>query len=466
MQSEIPKKIHITNKEKTEIHEFILSRWQHLHPDFEIFFYTDEDNDAFVRKHFKQYQKTYERLNSICKIDFIRLLYLYKEGGIYADMDVLPLKSFHPLLTVSPVVLCKEDHFTSSIHEKEYIISNSLILSTPKNPCIKTLIDAIVKKVKDHDDEEPQDPLYLTGPFLFNEIYEKQYKEDIHVTLLESYFFNPYHFYHFMNNHNNNMVRDLSMTFSIHLCQGSWWQKEVYFNQTMLEGFMKSHDESKKQLSKISCLCVTKNHSDLLDRAIQCFLDQIYENKELIVIYESNNQTIHETMAKNPKPNPNLFFYEIPIFPKQSLGELRNISLEKATGDYICQWDDDDWYSPMRLVDQYYQIKATQSHGCILPSIYIMDKMENKLYRSCQRMWEGTIVYEKGKIKAKYEALNKGEDTLFTQSLDYISVLIKPELYVYHVHNNNTHHYQHMKEIMDVSTLSVNGSLREKMNAF
>jgi glycosyltransferase involved in cell wall biosynthesis len=34
---------------------------------------------------------------------------------------------------------------------------------------------------------------------------------------------------------------------------------------------------------------------------------------------------------------------------KLTLGELRNISVREADGEYVCVWDDDNWYGSNRL---------------------------------------------------------------------------------------------------------------------
>jgi glycosyltransferase involved in cell wall biosynthesis len=49
-----------------------------------------------------------------------------------------------------------------------------------------------------------------------------------------------------------------------------------------------------------------------------------------------------------------------------SLGALRNLSLNAATGDIVCQWDDDDCYHPDRITHQFEQMTRQSAQACFL----------------------------------------------------------------------------------------------------
>ena len=48
------------------------------------------------------------------------------------------------------------------------------------------------------------------------------------------------------------------------------------------------------------------------------------------------------------------------------LGNLRNTSMEAATGEVICQWDDDDLYHPERLANQFAQMVQRKAQASFL----------------------------------------------------------------------------------------------------
>ena len=57
-------------------------------PNWEYVLMTDEDNEAFIKKHFPQYLEAFKGFRyGIQRADFIRYAWLYVMGGIYSDMD-------------------------------------------------------------------------------------------------------------------------------------------------------------------------------------------------------------------------------------------------------------------------------------------------------------------------------------------------------------------------------------------
>ena len=105
-------------------------------------------------------------------------------------------------------------------------------------------------------------------------------------------------------------------------------------------------------LPKVSCCLCTYDRLKLAQKSIECFLNQTYPNKELIIVSEG---------PKAFKDNLSLFLYELNNPPnikvifldgQFTLGAIRNISIKNASGDLYCQWDDDDFNHPKRLATQ------------------------------------------------------------------------------------------------------------------
>ena len=100
-----------------------------------------------------------------------------------------------------------------------------------------------------------------------------------------------------------------------------------------------------------SCVMVTNGRSELVRRSIRCYLAQTYTKRELIILSQGNdefNDSILECVAGLGRED--IFFYHVASF--LTLGEMRNLSVELARGELICQWDDDDIYHPLRLANQ------------------------------------------------------------------------------------------------------------------
>lgn len=117
-------------------------------------------------------------------------------------------------------------------------------------------------------------------------------------------------------------------------------------------------------MTQISCLCVTKaGRLGQFSRSLDCFQRQTHPDRELVVITDDFEH--HRQVQNLTKGNP-LVRHFIITHPT-NLGALRNLSMDVAHGDVICQWDDDDYCIPERLAVQLdYLQKSKKLHACFL----------------------------------------------------------------------------------------------------
>ncbi|MBL4672726.1 MAG: glycosyltransferase [Arenicella sp.] len=208
------------------------------------------------------------------------------------------------------------------------------------------------------------------------------------------------------------------------------------------------------QTPLVSCLCVTRGRVSLLKRAIHCFQAQTYSHKELIVISESDDLETDEFLQ-------HLNIEEIkhhvaPIEPKKSLGDLRNLSIKMANGQFICQWDDDDWYHPERLTRQLNSALQQRKAASVLPRWLIHHRESNKVYCSNIRLWEGSLLCRKDVLPASgaYDNKRKGEDSILIEKLfveDQLAIEDFADLYVYCLSGENTWDTTHSEKIIGAS---------------
>ncbi len=167
--------------------------------------------------------------------------------------------------------------------------------------------------------------------------------------------------------------------------------------------------------------------------AIECFLNQTYDNRELLVINQSSDKV---------GPESSLVREEL-VAPGKTVGELRNIGLDLAKGALVVSWDDDDWHAPARI--------ATQAAACdalvcasILQRYTTVDLTTGEAFgRSCKTFpcggCEGTILHTRSVLR--YPSLSKGEDTGFAKTfLDAGRLVVvdnDPLLYVRTYHGRN-----------------------------
>jgi hypothetical protein len=122
-------------------------------------------------------------------------------------------------------------------------------------------------------------------------------------------------------------------------------------------------------------------------------------------------------------------------------------------GEYVAQWDDDDWHSPARLAEQMKAIQETGKRGCLLARWTMYDCLTKRAYTSSVRPWEGSIVVERA-ILPRYPDLAKSEDTRVVDELiqkGQLTLLDRPDLYIYTHHGMNTWDRHHWEQFLSHS---------------
>jgi len=201
----------------------------------------------------------------------------------------------------------------------------------------------------------------------------------------------------------------------------------------------------------ISCICVTRKRPLLLQRAIACFDAQTYAHKELVLLYESDDQET-EAVVRLLLPRADITVIRMDRTERRKLGYLRNKAIDAAKGMFVCQWDDDDWHHAERLTCQYGAVRSRSLRGCILSRWVIFDSLSGRAYLSSERPWEGSLLCERSLLlENRYENLAKGEDTPVIRNLYERHLLIpmpdKPYLYIYVAHGRNTWERNHFCDI-------------------
>jgi glycosyltransferase involved in cell wall biosynthesis len=91
---------------------------------------------------------------------------------------------------------------------------------------------------------------------------------------------------------------------------------------------------------------VTADREQFFRRSLLSYRRQTYSNRELIIVDDGDQDM--SPLLRNVT-DTEIRYIKIEKKPGNLLGKLRNLTLEAATGEFITQWDDDDWYHPDRL---------------------------------------------------------------------------------------------------------------------
>ena len=94
-------------------------------------------------------------------------------------------------------------------------------------------------------------------------------------------------------------------------------------------------------MKKVSVIIPIHNSSKFLDECIDSVINQTYNNLEIIII--DDHSTDNSIKIINKKKDNRIKIYK--LVNDKGAASARNLGIEKATGDYICFLDSDDyWY--------------------------------------------------------------------------------------------------------------------------
>lgn len=196
----------------------------------------------------------------------------------------------------------------------------------------------------------------------------------------------------------------------------------------------------------VSCLMVSRNRLALVKRSVESYLWQTHPHRELVVVRDPRapSREIEEYIESLSRPDVVL------VRPRgqPTLSALRNASLEAASGDVVCQWDDDDLGHPDRL---RVQLTAMIEEGS--SAVFLQDDLHHFI-ETGEVYWvsyreglvpclPGTALLRRSAVRPYLDAAafsDRSEDTLSLARLQCPVTLVGglPHLYVYSFHDNNT----------------------------
>ena len=131
-----------------------------LNPSYEYELYDDEDIFYFIKQHYdKDMLSTYEKLNiGAAKSDLWRYLILYKQGGIYLDIDSHIHKNLDGLIKES-------DRAIISREGNQDTFVQWCLMFSKEHPILERTIEKCVYNIKN---ETTENILELTGPQVYS----------------------------------------------------------------------------------------------------------------------------------------------------------------------------------------------------------------------------------------------------------------------------------------------------------
>ncbi|XP_064635834.1 uncharacterized protein LOC135493014 [Lineus longissimus] len=166
----IPKIVHLTWKNTVIPGSTAnwVKKWTKTNPGYEVWFWTDDDARNFIRKHYSYFFTKFQKYpTAIFRADAIRYFILYHFGGIYADLDIEPLKSLDPIRQKYACVIATEPNEHAEIawnfREGEKLACNAFMACRPHHPFLRLLIDMLdMQGIKESNVVVATGPVMLT----------------------------------------------------------------------------------------------------------------------------------------------------------------------------------------------------------------------------------------------------------------------------------------------------------------
>jgi glycosyltransferase involved in cell wall biosynthesis len=209
-----------------------------------------------------------------------------------------------------------------------------------------------------------------------------------------------------------------------------------------------SYQETHMPTGLVSAVMITGKHNNppervaLAEQAIRCFHEQTYTPRELVIINDGPALPIYDRGDVR----------QILVPEKLPLGALRNIGLERARGEWIIQWDDDDFHHEDRIA---YQMEvAKKDCACLLRYQVRYSFPNNSAY---VKEWPsghpsqgipGTVLHP-NLAELRYPEVGRGEDDVLLAEFFRKKIIVGeniafPELYIRFFHGSNTWDHRHI----------------------
>jgi len=218
-------------------------------------------------------------------------------------------------------------------------------------------------------------------------------------------------------------------------------------------------------------LMVSGNELRFVAAAIRCYLAQTYAHKELVIVRDPARPVQEVAAHVDSLGRKDIRFVVASGSP--TLAELRNVSVESADGEVLCQWDDDDLSHPQRIAVQLEAMRLQDARACYLQATFDHYVEARELYwadwsRALHRCHAGTAMWRKSKKRysSNPEFAFRGEDRVFFFGMKppVAGVAGAPFLYVYSFHGRNTYDEARRRELLDFIMLSSRGREEEFAN--
>lgn len=182
----------------------------------------------------------------------------------------------------------------------------------------------------------------------------------------------------------------------------------------------------------VSVIMPTYNRSAYLRRSIPSFIQQTYQNCELIVVDDGSNDNTYGVLNEYMNGHDNIRFLR---HSNRKLSLSKNAGIKAATGKYIAFLDSDDEYKPdylekrVQFMETNPSIDLIQGGAIVIGDEYVKDKFDlsKKIHLSACSI--GATFFGKAEVFLSLAGFDKNtfysEDSTFWEKAEKIFNVIR-----------------------------------------
>lgn len=175
----IPKRLFQTWRTRTlpEAAERLVRGWREHHPDWEILLHDDDDCREIIGSAAPERLDLWDRLPfGVMKADLYRYAVVWRNGGVYADVDMECLRPIDRLLAGTDCLLATEARLgarrTRELgYAEPFQIANCIFAAAPGHPFLRAALDRAFDLVAARSEIRRDDVEDLTGPRMLTRLY-------------------------------------------------------------------------------------------------------------------------------------------------------------------------------------------------------------------------------------------------------------------------------------------------------
>lgn len=173
-------------------------------------------------------------------------------------------------------------------------------------------------------------------------------------------------------------------------------------------------------MKKVSVIIPLHNEEKYIKECIESVINQTYKNLEIIVVDDKSTDNSLKELKKIKDERIKV----IKLKENQGVSNARNKGVEKATGDYICFLDSDDFWDKDKIKKQikfikdktfiYSRYAYTSKDGKVIKEAKVAKQLNYKQALKNTCIFTSTVMFDMSKVAKEdlhMPKLQMGEDT-------------------------------------------------------